>query len=124
MNYIKMNFWKIGSFVLQDNSQNLYHHWSNKMFIFVKDAKYLKDYKIEVEFNDGKRGVVDLQDDLYGEVFEPLKDKNLFSKIKVDEDLETIVWENGADLAPEYLYYKSFKDNKNLKPQFKKWGYI
>ncbi len=94
------------------------------MFIYVKNAKYLGDYKIEVEFNDGKKGVVDLSDELYGEVFEPLKDKNLFSKIKVDEDLETVVWENGADLAPEYLYYKSFKDNKNLEPQFKQWGYI
>ena len=94
------------------------------MFINVKDAKYLEDYKIEVEFNDGKKGVVDLSDELYGEVFKPLKDKNLFSKIKIDKDLETITWENGADLAPEYLYYKSFKDDKNLEQQFKQWGYV
>ena len=94
------------------------------MLILVKHAKYLKDYKIEIEFNDGKKGIVDLSDELYGEVFEPLKDKNIFSKIKVDKDLETITWENGADLAPEYLYYKSFKDNKSLKQQFIQWGYI
>ena len=94
------------------------------MFIFVKNAKYIEDYKIEIEFSDNKKGVVDLSDDLYGEVFEPLKDKNIFSKIKVDEDLETITWENGADLAPEYLYYKSFKDNQELKQQFKQWGYV
>ena len=93
------------------------------MFISVKNAKYLKDYKIEVEFNDGKKGIVDLSDDLYGEVFEPLKDKSFFSKMRIDEDLETITWENGADFAPEYLYYKSFKNNQNLKPQFKEWGY-
>ena len=94
------------------------------MFIYVKNAKYLEDYKIEIEFSDGKKGIVDLSNELYGEVFEPLKDKNLFSKIKVDEDLETITWKNGADLAPEYLYYKSFKDKKNLEPQFKQWGYV
>jgi hypothetical protein len=94
------------------------------MFIYVKDAQYLKDYKLEIEFSDNKKGIVDLSDELYGEVFEPLKDKNLFSKIKVDKDLETITWENGADLAPEYLYYKSFKDNKDLESQFKEWGYI
>jgi len=93
------------------------------MFISVKNAKYLEDYKIEIEFNNHKKGVVDLSDELYGEVFEPLKDKKLFSKIKVDKDLETVTWENGADLAPEYLYYKSFKENKNLEPQFKQWGY-
>ena len=94
------------------------------MFIFVRNAKYLEDYKIEVEFSDGKKGIVDLSDELYGKVFEPLKDKKLFSKIKVDKDLETVTWENGADLAPEYLYYKSFKNNKELKSQFKHWGYI
>jgi hypothetical protein len=94
------------------------------MFIYVKDAQYLKDYKLEIEFSDNKKGIVDLSDELYGEVFEPLKDKNLFSKIKVDKDLETITWENGADLAPEYLYYKSFKNNKDLESQFKEWGYI
>ena len=93
------------------------------MFIYVKNAKYLEDYKVEVEFNNGEKGIVDLSDDLYGEVFEPLKDKNLFSKMKVDKDLETITWENGADFAPEYLYYKSFKNNKKLEPQFKEWGY-
>ena len=94
------------------------------MFIFVKNVRYLEGYKIEVEFSDGKKGTVDLSDELYGEVFEPLKDKNIFSKIKVDKDLETIVWENGADLAPEYLYYKSFNNDKNLQQQFKEWGYI
>ena len=94
------------------------------MFIHVKNAKYLEDYKVEVEFSDNKKAVVDLSDELYGEVFEPLKDKKLFSKIKIDKDLETITWENGADLAPEYLYYKSFKNHKDLEPQFKKWGYM
>ena len=94
------------------------------MFVYIKNAKYLEDYKIEILFNNNKKGIVDLEDDLYGEVFEPLKDKKLFSKIKVDKDLETIVWENGADLAPEYLYFKSFKNNKNFESEFKKWGFI
>ncbi len=93
------------------------------MIIYVKEAKYLEDYKVELQFNDGKKGVVDLEKELYGTMFEPLKDKTLFSKVKVDEDLDTITWENGADLAPEFLYYKSFQDDKNLENQFKQWGY-
>ena len=93
------------------------------MIIYVKGAKYLEDYKVELQFNDGKKGVVDLENELYGTMFEPLKDKILFSKVKVDEDLDTITWENGADLAPEFLYYKSFQDDKTLENQFKQWGY-
>ncbi len=94
------------------------------MFIFVEEARYLEDYKIELKFNDGKKGIVDLQSELYGTMFEPLKDKSIFSKVKVDEDLETIAWENGADLAPEFLYYKSFQDDASLESQFKQWGYL
>jgi hypothetical protein len=37
-------------------------------------------------------------------VFEPLKDLTLFSQAKLDKELATVVWPNGADLAPEFLY--------------------
>lgn len=76
------------------------------MFIHVKEAKYLHDYVIWLRFSDGAIGEVDLKDTLWGEVFEPLKDMNEFKKFHIDPDMETIVWENGADLAPEYLYEK------------------
>jgi len=94
------------------------------MLLFIEDAKYLNDYKIELKFTNNKIGVVDLKDELYGTVFEPLKDKKLFSTLKVDKDLDTIVWDNGADLAPEFLYFKSFQNEKSLQSQFKEWGYI
>lgn len=94
------------------------------MFIHVQDVRYLEDYKIELRFSDGKNGIADLKDELYGNMFEPLKDKNIFSKVKIDKELETIVWDNGADLAPEFLYYKSFENDKSLQNKFKEWGYI
>ncbi len=93
------------------------------MFIYVTEAKYLHDYKVELKFNDGKTGVVDLENELYGTMFEPLKNKNFFASVKLDKDLDTIAWENGADLAPEFLYYESFKDDKTLAKQFQEWGY-
>jgi hypothetical protein len=74
------------------------------MFLHVKEATYLHDYVLRVRFNNGMEGEVDLSKELEGEVFEPLKDINKFKAFKVDSDLETIVWENGADLAPEFLY--------------------
>ena len=74
------------------------------MFLHVKEAKYLRDYVIWLRFNDGAEGEIDLEKELEGEVFGPLKDQQLFQKFRVDPELETVVWENGADLAPEFLY--------------------
>lgn len=76
------------------------------MIIHVKEARYLYDYVIWIRFNDGAEGEVNLKDELYGEVFEPLKNLEIFKSFKVDPDLETIVWEHGADFAPEFLYDK------------------
>ena len=70
--------------------------------IKVTDAKYIEGYKIEFKFNDGKRKLIDLKDELWGEVFEPLKDINNFRKFKLNSF--TIEWENGADFSPEFLY--------------------
>jgi len=56
-----------------------------------------------VRLSDGTEGEVDLSKELEGEVFGPLKDINKFKSIRVDPVVETIVWENGADLAPEFL---------------------
>lgn len=94
------------------------------MFLHVISAEYLEDYKIAVSFNDGRKGVADLSGVLKGGVFESLKDKSVFSNFVVDEELETIVWPNGADLAHEYIYFQAFKDDPELQSQFKKWGYV
>jgi hypothetical protein len=74
--------------------------------VYVTAARYESDYRVRVEFSDGASGVVDLQDDLWGQVFEPLKDKEQFRRFTVSEVFHTIVWENGADMAPEHLHDK------------------
>ena len=94
------------------------------MFIKITKAEYLGDHKIKIRFDDGSEGIVDLSGSLEGKVFENLKNEKNFSKFKVDKELGTIVWENGADLAPEYLYFLAFKDRKDLQSKFKKWKYI
>jgi len=94
------------------------------MILHVTDAKYAGDYRVEVSFNDGRKGVADLCEALRGPVFEPLRDKSKFSQLRVDEELETIVWPNGADLAPEYIYFQAFKSEKGLRETFKNWGYF
>ncbi|HOV13969.1 MAG TPA: DUF2442 domain-containing protein [Spirochaetota bacterium] len=74
------------------------------MFLHVKEAKYLHDYVIWLKFNNGAEGEIDLESELCGEVFESLKNIEEFKNFKVDRDIETITWENGADIAPEFLY--------------------
>ncbi len=94
------------------------------MFLHVTSAKHIEEYKVEVSFNNGSKGIADLSDALNGSVFESLKNIDKFSTFKVDTELETIVWPNGADLAPEYIYFQAFKTDPNLQSQFKQWGYI
>lgn len=73
------------------------------MILHVTDVKYLQNYQLKLTFNDGVAGIVDLSNELWGEMFEPLKDPVLFSQVRLDKELDTIVWANGADLAPEFL---------------------
>lgn len=70
----------------------------------LKQAEYRADYRIWLRFADGVEGEVNLQDELWGEIFEPLQDKVLFRQFLLDPELNTIVWPNGADFAPEFLY--------------------
>ena len=72
----------------------------------LESAEHVADYRIRLRFADGRQGEIDLADELWGEVFEPLKDPSIFRRFRLDTDLNTIVWETGADLAPEYLYEK------------------
>ncbi|MBI5042608.1 MAG: DUF2442 domain-containing protein [Nitrospirae bacterium] len=74
------------------------------MILHVKEAKYLHDYVIWVRFNDDIEGEIYLENELEGEIFGSLKDKKKFQSFKVDPILQTIVWENGADIAPEFLH--------------------
>ena len=94
------------------------------MFLHVTDAKYVEDYNVEVSFNNSRKGIADFTNALKGAMFEPLKNKSLFSNFVVDEELDTIAWSNGADLAPEYIYFQAFKNEPELQQQFKRWGYL
>lgn len=72
------------------------------LLLHVVSVKYLDNYQLKLTFNNGIEGIVDLEQELYGEIFEPLKDKSLFQKVFVTS--RTIEWPNGADFAPEFLF--------------------
>ena len=70
------------------------------------DARWLGDYKVWLEFNDGRKGVVDLADELHGEELEPLRDRDRFCQFYLDYGLASIAWLDGQDFTPEFLYEK------------------
>ena len=71
---------------------------------FVTDASYVSDHKITIRFEDGSWRLVDLAPHLDGPVFEPLKDVSYFRRFTVNHDIDTVVWPNGADFSPDFLY--------------------
>jgi len=68
----------------------------------VTEAKYVKDFFIEVKFNDGTKKVIDFEPCLPGPISRPLKSKAYFKRFFIDGP--TIARPNGADIAPETLY--------------------
>lgn len=74
------------------------------MFLHVDEVIYIKPYKLRLRFSDGLMKDIDLEAELHGEIFQPLKDVKLFKQVYINKDTRTIEWPNGADFAPEFLY--------------------
>ena len=73
------------------------------MYYNVIASKYVREYVVWVKFEDGTEGEIDLSSELWGPVFEPLKNPENFRQVTTAE-YGTLAWPNGADLAPEFLY--------------------
>jgi hypothetical protein len=71
----------------------------------IVSVESLDDFVLRLSFDDGTEREVDLERDLWGPMFEPLRaDPELFRQVRVDEELGTIVWPNGADMDPDVLH--------------------
>ena len=71
----------------------------------VTRVESVGEYSLRLTFSDGIVGDIDLADELWGEMFEPLRDIAQFNSVSVDPELGTLVWANGADLDPEGLHF-------------------
>ena len=71
----------------------------------VIKAEYQGEHRIRLTFNDGLESTVDFSDWLSGPVFEPLSDPDYFRRFFIDGG--TVVWPNGADIAPETLHARA-----------------
>lgn len=73
------------------------------MLYRIVKLNVLPNHRLQIEFEDGAAGTVDLADELYGPMFEPLKDEAFFRQAFLDE-FGTVCWPNGADYAPDTMY--------------------
>ena len=67
-------------------------------------VEVIGDHRIRLRFEDGAEGDVDLSSWRWRGIFEPLADPDYFGQVSLDEELGTITWPNGADIAPETLH--------------------
>jgi hypothetical protein len=72
--------------------------------VTVLSVEVLGHYRLRLTFSDGGSRDVDLTGQLIGPVFEPLANPDFFAQVRVDEELGTVAWPNGADLDPLVLH--------------------
>jgi hypothetical protein len=75
------------------------------MLFDIVEVKVVKNYILYIRFENGVSGEIDISKVVPFEgVFSKFKDHSYFATVKVHKELGTIVWDNGADLAPDYIY--------------------
>jgi hypothetical protein len=82
--------------------------------VWIVKAELKDEYKVYIEFNDGKSGIIDFKEKLkndHRQIIKDLLDLNIFRTVKLG--LDTLCWENGVDFAPEYLYEKIRGEKKS-----------
>ncbi len=73
------------------------------MLPHIIDSRYIAGHTVWLRFSDRAEGEVDLSNELHGPIFEPLRNIELFRQFVLHPELRTLVWPNGADIAPEFL---------------------
>jgi hypothetical protein len=84
------------------------------MYPQVKNVTPGDDYTLYVEFENGERGRLDMKPVLDFGVFRKIKDDRVFKNVRVKFD--TIEWDCGVDLDPEYVYEKAVKKETENEP--------
>src|SRR2546422_4847590 len=70
----------------------------------VTASEILGPYTLRVSFDDETQQIIDFEDVLAGELYSPLRDLELFNQVRIDPEVHTLVWPNGADFDPATLH--------------------
>lgn len=70
----------------------------------VRSFEINAPYTLRVQFDDGTEQTIDFQPMLAGEMYGPLRDLAVFNQVRIDPEVRTLVWPNGADFDPATLH--------------------
>jgi hypothetical protein len=70
----------------------------------VRSFQIVAPFTLRVQFDDNTEQVIDFEPVLAGELYEPLRNPTLFDQVRVDPEVQTLVWPNGADFDPATLH--------------------
>ena len=80
-------------------------------------------YTLRVCFDDDSEQIIDFQTILEGELFGPLRDVSLFNQVRIDPEVHTLIWPNGADFDPATLHDWP-QHLPELKRMSKRWSLV
>jgi len=87
----------------------------------VTRVEIVAPYTLRITFEDGAERTINFESVLQGYYFEPLRDLKLFDQVRVDPEVQTLVWPNGADFDPATLYNWNQGDGAELIEKTKQW---
>src|SRR5436190_13037528 len=87
----------------------------------VTNFEVVAPYTLTIEFNDGLLRTINFQPALVGEVFGPLREPSVFNAVKIDPEVWTLVWPNGADFDPAMPHHRPVYEAA-LHERVRSWG--
>jgi hypothetical protein len=91
------------------------------LLIGVVDFKIVGPYTLRVVFDDGEERTINFEPVLYGHYYGPLRDLKLFNQVRLDPEVQTLVWPNEADFDPATLYNWHRGEGAELEKRASQW---
>ena len=91
------------------------------LMVGVTDFQVVGPYTLRIVFDDGAERVINFEPVLHGYYYAPLRDLDLFNQVRLDPEVHTLVWPNGADFDPATLYNWHLGDGAELARRAARW---
>ena len=92
------------------------------LLISVVDFEIFGPYTLRVVFDNGQERIINFEPVLHGHYYGPLRDLKLFNQVRLDPEIQTLVWPNDADFDPATLYNWHRGDGAELAERASQWG--